>query len=199
VSAPVAAPAITGNSTEDVYAAALRQSAATVTTAPANAGFAPPRGQAVTQFATTVPPIVQQNYNASLGVRPPVLPAAGTPTGGRFGAAGSRLLSTILFANGSATLSGQDRANLRSAVDEYKRSGGSFRIVGYASDANNRPSAQQRLANFDLSERRAASVANELIRMGARADAVFVEARSDAGVTGGSASDGRRAEIFLEN
>jgi outer membrane protein OmpA-like peptidoglycan-associated protein len=58
---------------------------------------------------------------------------------------------------------------------------------------------QQKLATFDMAERRAQAVASELVRQGARSNAVFVEAVTDAGSGGGPAEDSRRAEIFLEN
>jgi outer membrane protein OmpA-like peptidoglycan-associated protein len=145
---------------------------------------------------------VQQNYNASLATRPPALPVSGAPAGaGRaaFAAAGSRLAATILFGDGSASLSAEDRATLRSIVAAYKQSDGTVRIVGYASGQSALETMQQKLATFDMAERRAQAVASELVRQGARSNAVFVEAVTDAGSGGGPPEDGRRAEIFLEN
>ena len=207
-SQPFAAPAITATSVEDVYQQALSQSAATVTTAPANAGFAPPRGQPVQQFATAVPPIVQQNYNASLATVPPSLPPSGgaAAVGGRtaFAAAGSHLAATILFGKDSANLSNEDRATLRRIVGDYKQAGGTLRVVGYASGSAAQQSMQQKLATFDIAERRAQAVASELVRLGARADTVYSEALTDtevalASAAGDHGEDARRAEIFLEN
>jgi outer membrane protein OmpA-like peptidoglycan-associated protein len=199
--APQNAPPNLATSVDAVYKQALQQSAATVTTAPANAGFVPPRGQPVSQFSTAVPPIVQQNYNASLATPPPALPVNGAPaaTGtGRaaFAAAGSRLAATIQFGDGSASLSADDRATLRSIAADYKQNGGTVRIVGYATDPNAAETVQQKLATFDIAERRAEAVASELVRLGARSNAVFVEAVTDAGM---AREDNRRAEIFLEN
>ena len=192
---------------QDVYRQALQQSAATVTTAPANANFVAPRGQPVSQFSTAVPPIVQQNYNASMATRPPALPLSGAPAGvnrAAFAAAGSRLAATILFADGSASLGAEDRATVRGIAAAYRQSGGTVRVVGYASGKSALETLQQKLATFDIAQRRAQAVASELVRQGARANAVFVEAVTDAGpgyagAGRGAAEDTRRAEIFLEN
>ncbi|HUN53361.1 MAG TPA: OmpA family protein [Candidatus Sulfotelmatobacter sp.] len=203
-------PANLGTSVADVYRQALQQSAATVTTAPADPHFVPPRGQPVQQFSTAVPPIVQQNYNSSLAVRPPALSGNGAPatrrgTGGTaFATAGSHLAAMIQFADGSASLSAEDRVTIRNILATYKQSGGIIRIVGYASGQGGAESVQQKLAVFDIADRRAEAVANELIRQGARPNSVFVEAQTgdNAGygaVDGVAREDLRRAEIFLEN
>ena len=88
-------PANLATSVAEVYRQALQQSAATVTTAPADPHFVPPRGQPVPQFATAVPPIVQQNYNASLAVQPPPLPSNGAPA--RRGAGGTAFAAAGWF------------------------------------------------------------------------------------------------------
>ncbi|HYM30955.1 MAG TPA: OmpA family protein [Candidatus Cybelea sp.] len=198
-----AAAPVPGNSVDEVYAQALAQSASTVTTAPANAAFSAPRGAPVQRFATAVPPLMQQNYNASMATPVPSLPPAGTPTARSgnpaFAAAGSQLADTVFFARGSANLSGDDRQALRDVVSRHKTQGGIIRIVGHASDDGSSSDPwQQKLANFDISQRRAEAVAGELRKLGAKSNSIFVEAAEDGPATGGSA-EGRRAEIFLEN
>jgi len=210
---------------QEVYQAALAQSAATVTTAPAHAAFNPPHAPGIGQFSTAVPPIVQQTYMAALqqSAPPPVanypgtLPPAGVRQGGgavplptpaqraAFIGAGSMRVATIQFPNGSAHISGKDRAALSDVVAAHNTRGGIIRVVGYASSRTRDMSLERhKLVNFDVSQRRAEAVAAELIRQGAQPQSVFVEARSDTLPVYSEAMpraerNNRRAEIFLEN
>ena len=79
------------------------------------------------------------------------------------------------------------------------------RVIGHASahTATVDP-VEHRVANLEISQRRADAVANALTRLGLRRDKLVVEARSDTQpvyhefMATGEAGN-QRAEIFLEN
>ena len=122
-----------------------------------------------------------------------------------FAGAGSVRVATILFPNGSAQLSGREKASLSEVSAARNTRCGSIRVVGYASSRTGDMTLERhKLVNFDVSQRRAEAVAAELIRQGAKPQDVFVEARSDTLPVYSEAmpraeQNNRRTEIFLEN
>ncbi|WP_368744900.1 OmpA family protein, partial [Desertibaculum subflavum] len=196
---------------ESTYIAALSQSAATVTTAPANAAFATSRPTGLQRPATTVPANVLDAYHASVPAAayippttaPAIAPQAGparlAPIGAAgglpavnqsvpFDRAGSRLVGTVEFPSGGANLDRRDREVVSSALAQHNTRGGTIRVVGYA------PRSAGTVGAFRLSQDRANAVARELVREGANQQYVFVEAH-------GFGADGaaNRVEVYLEN
>ena len=120
-------------------------------------------------------------------------------TGGR-----SELAAIIYFAHGSNTLNADDRAVLRDVVALSRERNAAIRVIGHASARTRTVDpVQHRVANLEVSQRRADSVAAALVRLGAARDRVRVEARADTlpvyheFMPTGEAGN-RRAEIFLE-
>jgi len=115
----------------------------------------------------------------------------------------SFLAATIPFNHGSAYVNAEDRAVLKQVVAQYKDSGGAITVVGHASSrtADMAP-VDHKIANFEISVRRAQSVARALIDMGIPARALFVGAVSDnepvyKEVMPAGEAQNRRTEIFL--
>jgi outer membrane protein OmpA-like peptidoglycan-associated protein len=132
-------------------------------------------------------------------------PDAGATGGPAQPAAGrTELVGIIYFGHGSAALRGHDRQVLRDVIALHRQRGGSIRVVGHASARTTVVDAvQHSMANFEMSWKRANTVAAELVQLGAVQDEVHAEARSDAQpiyhefMPTGEAGN-RRAEIFLE-
>lgn len=203
-SAPAAA-APAAATVQQVYQEQLRASAAASTSVPANTTFAASTAKPITQFSAAVPPVVQQAYNASVGVQPrtapPYRPADRSQSASQqtaFNAAGSRLGATIDYRAGSSTLSAADRDTLRQLVQEYRARGGILRVIGYAGagDVGTGTNNARPMQQFDIAQARAAGVAKALTKLGAKAQDVFVEARD---ASGGNGSEAHTAQIFLEN
>ncbi|WP_430437434.1 OmpA family protein [Oceanibaculum nanhaiense] len=116
----------------------------------------------------------------------------------------SYLAATILFGHGSTALDPSERETLRKIAAEYRKTGGTLRIIGHASSRTTdmRP-LQHQLANFQVSVSRAETVAQELARLGVPARVMQVAGVGDsqpvyyevmpAGETGN-----RRVEIFVD-
>ncbi len=133
--------------------------------------------------------------------------ATGTVSGPAYASLGSQVpVAVVQFANDGTALNAQARAQVRTAVDEFKVRGGQgyVRVVGHASSRTPNMSVEQHLTViFEKSQARANAVAQELIRLGVPADHVLIEAVGDSqpiyyesmpeGETGN-----RRAEIFLQ-
>ncbi len=120
-------------------------------------------------------------------------------------AAGVQLVAVIYFGHSSSRLDSKDRAVLRDVVALRQQRGVTIRVVGHAS-AQTAVTDQisHDLTNFEMSLKRANSVAAELIALGVARDQVRAEARSDKQpvyhefMSTGQAGN-RRVEIFLEN
>ncbi len=111
----------------------------------------------------------------------------------------------IYFGHSSSGLDGKDRAVLRDVVALSRQHGGSIRVIGHASALTAvTDQITHDLTNFEMSLKRANSVAASLIALGADRSQVRAEARSDKQpvyhefMTTGQAGN-RRVEIFLEN
>ncbi len=117
---------------------------------------------------------------------------------------GSYQVATILFANGSAKVGSSDRRVLRQVIAQHKKVGGTLRIVGHASrrTKTNDP-IRHKMANFQVSTARAERVANELVKMGVKANKLFVGSVSDSEplyyeyMPSGEAGN-RRTEIYID-
>lgn len=117
----------------------------------------------------------------------------------------SELAGIIYFAHGSAALDANDRRVLRGIVALNRERGGGILVVGHASAFTGTINAlEHRLANFEISLKRANAVMAELVALGLPHDRVRVEARGDSQpiyhefMPTGEAGN-RRAEIFLEH
>ena len=127
-------------------------------------------------------------------------PQAASPSVG-----GVQLVAVIYFGHSSSRLDRKDRAVLRDVVALRRQRGATIRVVGHAS-AHTAVTDQitHDLTNFEISLKRANSVAAALIALGAARDQVRAEARSDKQpvyhefMSTGQAGN-RRVEIFLEN
>jgi len=117
----------------------------------------------------------------------------------------SYLAATVPFAHGSAHLSSADMAALRDVVAAYKKTGGAVTVIGHASSRTGDMSVvAHKIANFDISTRRAETVAKALSKLGVPARAIYVGAVSDAEpvyqeVMPSGEAYNRRTEIFLNH
>lgn len=116
----------------------------------------------------------------------------------------SFLAGAILFGDGSARVSDNDRKRLKNIVDLHRELGGTVRVVGHASQRTpDMHLENHKWTNFLLSMDRANAVALELAQLGVPAEALQVDARSDNEplsyeyMPAGEAEN-RRAEIFIE-
>ena len=129
---------------------------------------------------------------------------AGLPVSAGAGLPGSAKLATVYFANGSSRISRDGERQIRQAYQAYRSQGGVWRVVGHASSrTKNLDPMRHRIANFRISVDRANRVARALIRLGAKPDAVFIDAMSDTEpvffeVMPAGESENRRVEILLE-
>ena len=116
----------------------------------------------------------------------------------------SYLAATILFGHGSTALDPSERETLRKIAAEYRKTGGTLRIVGHASSRTTdmRP-LQHQLANFQVSVSRAETVAQELARLGVPARVMQVAGVGDSQpvyyeVMPSGETGNRRVEIFVD-
>ena len=120
------------------------------------------------------------------------------------GMQGSYQVATILFDNGSSTVKSRDRRVLRQVIAQHKQVGGTLRIIGHASrrTKTNDP-IRHKMANFQVSTARAERVAKELVKMGVKANKLFVGSVSDSEpryyeyMPSGEAGN-RRTEIYID-
>lgn len=115
----------------------------------------------------------------------------------------SYLAASVPFGHGSSNLSGSDLALLKNVAAQFKKSGGAITVVGHASSRTGDMSAlDHKIANFDVSVRRAEAVARALMKMGVPARSIFVGAVSDnepvyREVMPEGEAYNRRTEVFL--
>ena len=162
--------------------------------------------------AVAPPPSQSQIAMAGAGSVPLGTPIAGGVTTAQslteyssLRAGASVRAAVVIFRSGSAKLSGEGRKALREVARLYKEGGGrSVRVIGHASNRTREMSAEKHaLVNFDVSLRRAHTVADELIRLGVPAQILYIGAVSDTEpvyfewMPSGEAGN-RRAEVFIE-
>jgi len=189
------------------FALMLQDSASTVSTAPANAGFNASSSAPIQDGERPVSSIVRDTYNAALVATERTLgPATSAVQSVSFQGQGLAASSAavVQFGHDSARLPNAARATVRAIAEQYKARGGVVRVVGHASSkTKNMAVAEHNLTNFKISLDRAQAVANALIRLGVPPEAIFVEARGAAdpaffeSMPAGEAGN-RRAEIFLD-
>ncbi|WP_161958660.1 OmpA family protein [Ferruginivarius sediminum] len=117
---------------------------------------------------------------------------------------GGERIAVVYFRHGSHRLGSIDRQVLRKVAALYREQGGHLRIVGHASSrtATLDPIAH-RVANLDVSLKRAETVADALIGMNVPRQDIRVEARANRDpvyhefMPTGEAGN-RRAEVYLE-
>ncbi len=114
------------------------------------------------------------------------------------------LVGVIYFAHGSANLDNRDREVLRQVRDMLRDTGGQLRVVGHASMRTGvLEPARHAMANLEISQQRAAAVANELNRQGVPDSALVIEALGAQQpvyyefMPTGEAGN-RRVEVYLE-
>ena len=180
---------------EQVFAARIAESGATVTAAPAHLGFQ----MAAQPVNTLALPAQSTAVSANLASTQPQL-AVSMPAGL---AAGEPII--VHFAHGSARITARELAKVGEIARRYKANGGGMiRVVGHSSSrTKNLPVGKHKLVNFWISIDRAQAVASELMRQGVSASVIVIEARSDIdplvfeSMPAGEAQN-RRTEVYLE-
>ncbi len=116
----------------------------------------------------------------------------------------SELAGIIYFAHGSDSLNANDKNVLRDIVAISRERNARIRVIGHASARTGTVDpVEHRVANLEVSQRRAEAVTVALVRMGMTRDRIRTEARADSlpvyheFMPTGEAGN-RRAEIFLE-
>lgn len=115
--------------------------------------------------------------------------------------------AVVFFPNDTVSLTADGKAQVRSAVEQYRAGGGQgyIRVVGHSSSRTANMAVDKHLEIiFSKSQDRANAVAREIIREGVPADKVLVEAVGDTQPvyyeSMPKGEDGnRRAEIFLQS
>lgn len=118
---------------------------------------------------------------------------------------GGERVATILFPNGSYSLTGRDRQILGEIVRLYRQRGGKIRIVGHASSrTRNMDPIRHKMVNYKVSVDRAEVIGKQLMRLGIASADMYIDARSDTmplyyeSMPSGEAGN-RRAEIYFVN
>jgi len=117
---------------------------------------------------------------------------------------GNVQVAIIQFGRGSTGLDGADYAVLQKVAEIQKSNRATVRIVAHSfEDVYGASVSDLARANYEVSRRRALSVASQLVRMGVPADRIVAEAASDAEPvyetnTARGIAANRRAEIFVD-
>ena len=112
-------------------------------------------------------------------------------------------LATFYFNNGSSNLSSEELARIKEIVKTAKKHNGKIRVLGYASSrTRNTDIVNHKLMNFRVSQARADSVAQALIKAGLPKQDITVEALSDSNpayleVMPEGERLNRRAEVYI--
>ena len=123
--------------------------------------------------------------------------------GGAMPPSGTVKVATILFQNGLARLSAGDVKILREVRAIHQQRGGTIRVVGHASSrTRDMDSVRHKMVNFQVSADRADTVAKTLVRLGAPASQVAINAVADTQplyyeVMPSGEAGNRRTEIFI--
>ena len=165
-----------------------------------------PRSQVASVVAAPIPPRA-----ASYPAIPVRRPLAGTVLAG-YGAApaampaavNSEQVGAILFGHGSTRLAKGDKHLLTQIAALQRQRNGVLRVVGHASSRTGETnSVRHQMINFEISLKRANTVAAELRRLGVSAQAIVVEAKSNSEpkfhewMPSGEAGN-RRADVFID-
>lgn len=113
------------------------------------------------------------------------------------------LAGVIYFNNGAAGIDGEERAKLKKIAQTAKQNNAMVEVLGFASSrTRNTDPVTHKLANFNISAKRAESTAAALRGLGVKADRIDVQALSDSmpmyqEVMPEGERLNRRAEIYL--
>ena len=205
----VAAAPRRGASVEEVYRLRLAQGLSTKTgdeATPANAQFAtgPQTFDTIVVSSQGVEPLTGSAAEAVSAL--PAMPRlAGTVPATRTPVARGNKVATILFSHGSSSLDARDKRILRDVVAIHRQHGGRLQVIGHASArTRSMDPARHKMVNFEVSSKRANSVARELLRGGIDRQSVLVTARGDAHpifyeVMPTGEAGNRRAEVYIVN
>ena len=190
---------------EQVFAARIAQSGATVTNATTHLGFQMP-AQPVNSL-----PLLAQSAAAGGALPPSTAPATQTQLAAIVSGALRPTDQTsgepviVYFADGSSRITARALAKVGDIARRYKANGGGvIRVVGHASSrTRNLTIDKHKLVNFSISMDRAQAVARELVRQGVSPGVILVEARSDNEPLffesmRAAETQNRRAEVYLE-
>ena len=174
---------------------------ASAPTAPASAPAAPAAQNPVSKPTLSPPRTAAPSPSRSVVLIPPRTAATSPPPAQT---TRQELVAVIYFGNGSSTLDEDDRKILRDVLALSRERGGRIHVVGHASarTATTDP-IRHRMANLEMSQRRANAVTEALVSLGAGRRKILTEARADSQpvyhefMPTGEAGN-RRAEIFLE-
>ena len=167
--------------------------------APPPAMATPPATPPVTVTAT--PPAAPVDLKADISrARSGEVPSSAikSPPGGPL------QVAVIQFGRASSGLGGRDSDILKSVAQIQKKNGGTVRVVAHSDqDVTGASVGQIEQGNYDVSRRRALSIANRLMALGVPRSAIVAEAASDsepkyATNTARGIAANRRAEIFLD-
>ena len=112
-------------------------------------------------------------------------------------------LDTFYFADGSAEIDAADYSKIRAIAKEAKAKNAEIIVMGFASSrTRNTDIVSHKLANFNISLRRAQNVAKALQRAGLKAQNIQIEALSDTApvyleVMPEGERMNRRAEVYI--
>ncbi|WP_340150111.1 OmpA family protein [uncultured Sneathiella sp.] len=118
---------------------------------------------------------------------------------------GSSPIETIYFAQGSHRINAADRQILDRIARAQLAAGGTLKVVGHASRRTRQMGeAEHMMVNFNISQQRAAAVADYLLKAGVAPGDMIVESVSDAQPLidepmPSAEAKNRRTEIFLLN
>lgn len=185
--APAAPAPVAATAAAQKQAAAPPQESALVTPTIAHV----PEGDA------PAPPPPPPNLTSSAGAaNPPPKLAAALGSGERRAPPSSSVaVGSIIFSEGSATLSDKDRNLLSEIAATQHKEGGELRVVGYAESAKGGTVADQELASLKLALNRAKAVAHVLGEEGVASQSIDVEAAPSRADDAAAA----RAEVYLEH
>jgi outer membrane protein OmpA-like peptidoglycan-associated protein len=116
----------------------------------------------------------------------------------------SAQVGLIRFGNGSAILSESNHRQLKKIAESQKKNGGTLRVIGFASSwTGDMDPLKHQLINFNVSVRRANSVAGALMKYGVVAKDLYVGAKSDSEpiyleVMPAGEAGNRRAEVYID-
>lgn len=169
-----------------------------------SATFQPSRAQPLpADLVASLPPGVAQRYQETLRKPVPRIPAA-VPVAPVLGAPLGTAYASIPFASGSSRLSDGDKRTVAQVANATRNGFGRIRVVGHASSSASSQSQSQRLiANWEISQARAAAVADELARQGVDTARIIIEAVGDSQAAytsgyGDAEAAARRVDLFLE-
>jgi len=191
---PVATTVVSSQGVEQVFEEKLAASSASTTTISENTQF---NGPAAAPTASASP---SQASSASEGAK----------EGGRLiqnyaASDGTEPVEIIFFTRGSKRVGNNDKKKLRRIIRAQQQTGGKLKVVGHASSrTRDLPLGEHMLVNLNVSQQRAAAVAQALIDLGASGEDIIIESVSDAVPLSQEAmprseAKNRRAEIFLLN